>query len=178
MFDKQYRFKGKHAFRVDRLTSVFDEQSKAKLFNRNIDVYTSAPLVGFLYGRMADVDNMKNPDTNEVYSGSVFSDRVVASQDELMFNFQLIMLLDKHYEIDEEKRIDKAFRHIGQDPDDEQRFDCYVRGGVDVLYEKLIENVNDPEEYVNRLFDFVEDFQSKFNMGILSDDIIKLCTNK
>ena len=25
MFDKQYRFKGRHALRVDQLTGVFDE---------------------------------------------------------------------------------------------------------------------------------------------------------
>ena len=36
-------------------------------------------------------------------------DRVIYSQEELMFNFRLIMLLDKQYEPDEEKRIDKAF---------------------------------------------------------------------
>lgn len=56
-----------------------------------------------------------------------------------MFNFRLIMLLDKQYEPDEDKRIDKAFRHMGENPADEERFDSYVRGGVDVLYEKLIE---------------------------------------
>ena len=54
MFDKQYRFRGRHAVRVDELTSVFDSDSKAKLFERNVDVYTNAPLVGFLYGRTAE----------------------------------------------------------------------------------------------------------------------------
>ena len=39
MFDKQYRFKGRHALRVDQLTGVFDELSKAKLIDRNVDVY-------------------------------------------------------------------------------------------------------------------------------------------
>ena len=38
MFDKQYRFKGRHALRVDKLTEVFDELSKAKLIDRNVDV--------------------------------------------------------------------------------------------------------------------------------------------
>lgn len=47
MFDKQYRFKGRHALRVDQLTSAFDGESKAQLFGRNVDVYTNAPLVGF-----------------------------------------------------------------------------------------------------------------------------------
>ena len=64
MFDKQYRFRGKHAIRVDALTSVFDNNSKAKLFERNVDVYTNAPLVGFLYGRTADIDDTRNPETN------------------------------------------------------------------------------------------------------------------
>lgn len=59
MFDKQYRFKGRHALRVDQLTGVFDELSKAKLIDRNVDVYTNAPLIGFLYGRTADLDDLK-----------------------------------------------------------------------------------------------------------------------
>ena len=54
MFDKQYRFKGRHALRVDQLTGVFDGESRAQLFARNVDVYTNAPLVGFLYGRTAE----------------------------------------------------------------------------------------------------------------------------
>lgn len=39
MFDKQYRFRGIHAVRVDALTSVFDDTSKAKLFERNVDAF-------------------------------------------------------------------------------------------------------------------------------------------
>lgn len=46
MFDKQYRFRGRHAVRVDKLTGVFDSDSKAKLFDRNVDVYANA-LSGF-----------------------------------------------------------------------------------------------------------------------------------
>lgn len=176
MFDKQYRFRGRHALRVDELTAVFDPESKAKLFDRNVDVYANAPLVGFLYGRMADPDDLKNPETNQVYNQNVMGDRVIYSQEELTFNFRMIMLLDKAYEPDEEKRINKAFRHIGEDPQDMERFDAYVRGGVDVLYEKLIEGVTEPDEYVRRLFDFVDEFQDKFNDEISKEDILNLCT--
>ena len=97
MFDKQYRFRGRHAVRVDALTSVFDSESKAKLFERNVDVYANAPLVGFLYGRTSDPDDTRNPETNQVYNQNVMGDRVIYSQEELMFNFRLIMLLDKAY---------------------------------------------------------------------------------
>ena len=175
MFDKQYRFKGRHALRVDQLTSAFDGESKAQLFGRNVDIYTNAPLIGFLYGRTAELDDTKNPETNQVYNQNVMGDRVIYSQEELMFNFRLIMLLDKQYEPDEDKRIDKAFRHMGEDPKDEERFDSYVRGGVDVLYEKLIEGATDPEEYINKLFEFVEEFQDRFNSEVSNDDILQLC---
>ena len=102
MFDKQYRFHGKHALYVDKLTAVFDDKSKAKLFERNIDVYINAPLIGFLYRRMAETDNTKNPATQQVYNQNIMGDRVIYSQDDLMFNFRLIMLLDTKYEPDEE----------------------------------------------------------------------------
>lgn len=101
MFDKQYRFKGRHALRVDQLTGVFDELSKAKLIDRNVDVYTNAPLIGFLYGRTADLDDLKNPETGQVYNQNVMGDRVIYSGDELQYNFWLIMLLDANYEPDE-----------------------------------------------------------------------------
>ena len=105
MFDKQYRFKGRHALRVDQLTAAFDTVSKAKLFERNVDVYTNAPLVGFLYGRLAEPDDEKNPETGQVYNQNVMGDRVIYSQEELMFNFRLIMLLDAGYEPDKDTRL-------------------------------------------------------------------------
>lgn len=178
MFDKQYRFKGRHALRVDQLTGVFDELSKAKLIDRNVDVYANAPLIGFLYGRTADLDDTKNSETGQVYNQNVMGDRVIYSGDELQYNFWLIMLLDANYEPDEEKRIYKAFRHYGQDPADEERFDSYVRGGIDVLYEKLVEGENTPEAFANRLYEFIDEFNDRFNSEISTDDILQLCVNK
>ena len=176
MFDKQYRFRGRHAVRVDKLTGVFDSDSKAKLFDRNVDVYANAPLVGFLYGRRAEIDNEKNPETNQVYNQYVMGDRVIYSQEELTFNFRLIMLLDKDYEPDEDKRIDKAFRHMGDDPADEERFDSYVRGGVDVLYEKLIEGASSPDDFISRLYDFIEEFHERFHEETNVEEILKMCS--
>lgn len=175
MFDKQYRFKGRHALRVDQLTAAFDTVSKAKLFERNVDVYTNAPLVGFLYGRLAEPDDEKNPETGQVYNENVMGDRVIYSQEELLFNFRLIMLLDDGYEPDKDTKINKVFRHMGKDPADEERFDSYVRGGVDVLYEKLIEGAGSPNDYMSRLYEFLEEFEERFNSSVSSDDILALC---
>lgn len=142
------------------------------------DVYANAPLIGFLYGRTADLDDTKNSETGQVYNQNVMGDRVIYSGDELQYNFWLIMLLDANYEPDEEKRIDKAFRHYGQDPADEERFDSYVRGGIDVLYEKLVEGENTPEAFANRLYEFIDEFNDRFNSEISTDDILQLCVNK
>lgn len=176
MFDKQYRFRGIHALKVDKLTGVFDGESKAKFFDYNWEVYANAPLIGFLYGRRAELDNTKNPETKQVYNQNVMGDRVIYSQEELMFNFRLIMLLDTEYEPDEETRINKAFRHMGKDPADEGRFDSYVRGGIDVLYEKLIEGASSPDEYIIRLYEFIEEFQDRFNDELDSAELLTLLT--
>lgn len=176
MFDKQYRFRGRHAYYTKMLVSAFDSVSKAQLFNRNVDIYINAPLIGFLYHRMAKLDNMKDSDTDQVYNQNVMGDRVIYSKDELMFNFQLIMLLDEEYEPNVKKRIDKAFRTNGKAQEDEDRFDSYVRGGIEVLYEKLIEGAKEPQDYIDRLYDFIEDFQERFNSEFTNEDILKLCT--
>lgn len=178
MFDKQYRFRGRHALRVDKLTAAFESVKKTKLFDRNVDVYANAPLIGFLYGRTAELDNTKNPETNEVYNQNVMGDRVMYSQDELMFNFRLIILLDTKYQPDEEQRINRAFRHTGEDPADEARFDSYVRGGIDVLYEKLIEDCNDPDDFIDHLYDFIAEFYERFNADIDPEAILALSTQK
>ena len=105
------------------------------------------------------------------------TEQVMSMGDELAFNFCLIMLLDTEYEPDEDKRVDKAFRFVGKDPADEERFDEYVRGGVDVLYEKLIEGGGDPEDYVNRLYDFLEDIEERYNKELDLNELMNLCVN-
>ena len=173
MFDKQYRFKGSHAVRVTKLTSQFESIKgiQTKVFERNVDILCNAPLIGFLYNRTADVDNTKNPTTGEVDTTSIMGDRVIYSSEEMLFNFRLIMLLDSAYEPDAQKRIDKAFRK--HTPEDEERYDSYVRGGVDVLYEKLVEGATSTDDFVNRLSDFVTDFDERFNADISDEEMAK-----
>ena len=178
MFDKPYRFHGSHAKKVRELTSIFDGDSKAQFFRFAKETYAFAPLVGFLYNRRADLDHLKNPETSEEYDVNVMAEQVLSVNEDLTFHFCLIMLLDSAYEQDEDKRIDKAFRYVGKDPADEARFDEYVRGGVDVLHEKLIEGPGDPESYVSRLFDFVEDIQERYNAGVDTNALMKICISE
>ena len=70
----------------------------------------------------------------------IFADIQMKNSDDLNFNYRLIMLLDKENESDSEKRIEKAFRGI-KNENDELLYNQYVLGGVEVLYENIIENL-------------------------------------
>ena len=171
MFDKQYRFTGTHAEKVNALTAIFDEAAKAKLFERNLDVYINAPIVGFLHKRKG----VKNTNT-DIADQSVFPEQMINNSELLKYIFRLILLLDTEYEPSEEKRMDKAFKHLGEDESDLALFDAYVLGGVEIFYEKLIEGISHPAEYVNRMYDFVEEFHERFNAGKSNQDILTMCS--
>ena len=171
MFDKEYSFRGSHAIKVDKLTAQFDANSTSKMFNRNVDIYVNAPIIGFLYGRKAPLDKATND------TAKIMGDRVIYSKEDLKYNYRLIMLLDTKYEANSKERIDKAFRHIGSDKaaPDEELFESYVRGGIDVLYEKLIVGASSSDDYVSKLYDFLEEFNDRFNESISKKSILDLC---
>ena len=147
MFDKDIIFKGTHGEKVIRLTAKFDE--KNQLFKRNLDVYFMAPIVGFLYQRKADCNNGDGSQKTT----KIFASDVMKYADDMLFNYRLLILLDKKNTTDIETRVDKVFRYYNSDrtKDDEKIFDQYVLGGVDVLYEKLIESARGAEDYLNNL---------------------------
>lgn len=168
MFDKEYAFKGKHADMVRDLTKEFDMQ-KNKFFPRNYDVYLLAPIVGFLYQRKATIDQTKGIEPTKIWG-----DMLINNIDDLMFNYRIIMLLDKENQPDPEARIEKAFRG-NNTSEDEALYESYVRGGVEVLYEKLMDGVTTSDEYTSRLYDFLEEFDARYSQGINMDQVLELC---
>lgn len=170
MFDKQYRFTGTHAEMVNALTGIFDEDSKAAFFKRNLDVYINAPIIGYLFKRKGE----KNTDS-EISNQNIFPEQMINASEQLKYILRLIIILDANHEPDLDKRLDKAFRYLGKDEADLELFDKYVLGGVEVLYEKLIGNSKFADEFMGNLFDFVEEYNDRFNSEISNDDILKLC---
>lgn len=171
LFDKEYSFKGSHAEKVIKLTAQFGNNSTSKLFSRNIDVYNIAPLIGFLYGRKADIDKTSGETTK------IFPQQLSNELTNLKYNYQLIMLLDKKNEASFDERLNKAFRYYGceQTEADEKVFNNYVLGGVDVLYEKLMENATVSEDYIRNLYNFMEEFNERYNDAVSYDSIMELC---
>lgn len=170
MFDKEYTFRGSHGEKVNRLTAAFDKQNN-KLFDTNYRVYMLAPIVGFLYSVTAEQQKSDENDTK------IFAGQFNNIRDDLMFNYRLIMLLDKKHEPDFEKRVDKAFRYYGSEKakDDEARYEAFVRGGVDKLYEKIMEGAQSPEDYLVNLYNFMDEIDERYNRAIDKESILDLC---
>lgn len=169
MFDKEYSFRGRHCEYVIKLTAEFDAK-KHKLFATNYDVYAIAPIIGFLYGRKAELD--KSGDSTKI-----FPDKLMKEQQNLLFNYRLIMILDQKHESDFNERLNKAFRYYGSEKasPDEELYESYVRGGVEVLYEKLIANATNEDDYLKNLYDFLEEFDERYNETVSTESIIDLC---
>lgn len=174
MFSKEYSFYGKHADMVKFLTSKVDSKSSFKFFERNIDVYILAPIIGFLYGRKSTKDD------TSVTTTKIFPEQLIKETIQLKYNYQLIMLIDQKNEPLLENRIDKAFRYYGgkEGEKDKNLFEEYVLGGVEVLYEKVTDfgKAITIDDYVNNLYDFLEEFHERYNFDISDDFICDLCS--
>lgn len=168
LFQGQYRFFGTHSDRVKKLTAEFDT-SKHKLFSTVHEVFQLAPVVGFLYKRKAGLNKDTPGDI------SIFDAEMSRHKDIFEFNYQLIMLLDADNASDFDLRVDKAFKLYGteQAKADEELYEAYARGGVDILYEKLIETSTSPDDYIKNLYEFMEDFESRYGQN--ANAILDLC---
>ena len=162
IFDHEYFFHGVHAERLIALTSQFGNSSSLKLFQRNVDVFMIAPVIGFIYGKRSTLDNSQ-PDRTINFAQMTYY------KNDLIFNYRLVVLLDKDYEPDPQNRLDKAFRFMGtpQAEADEKRFEEYIRGGIDILYEKL---VTPGQNYEINLISFLEEFNDRY-LSLSKDDI-------
>ena len=128
---------------------------------RNDDVYKVAPLIGFLYNKKVEEDKVKNS-SSKLEETKIFTDQIVKESKYLKINFQLIILLDKEYEKDEEKRMEKAFRNLADNQGDIELFESYVRGGIEILYEKCISDSTQKDDFMYNIKEFIEEIKETY----------------
>lgn len=162
-FKRDYIISGTHAQQLIDLKNDKEEveEENKKLFNRNIDIFLLAPIVGFIYKRKAERDKNTNKST-------INTTQLIAEKERIEYNYQLIMLLDDKYEPDFNKRVDKAFRYFSDN--DLELFNSYVRGGIEILYEKIIQISPTSESYIPNFYKFIDEFQSVYNKDINEKD--------
>lgn len=165
LFRSQVRFYGKHGQYIEALTPGTENKQNDKLpliqrnkylFQRVVDVYLIAPMIGFLYQR-------KSPRDGSESNKNIMEGALSKEYNRLVFTYQMIMILDKKSEPDLEKRLTRAFRDLGKDnPEGLSLFNDYARGGIEILYEKLVADAATPEDLAANLEDFLEDYNEKF----------------
>lgn len=164
MFDREYSFRGKHAQYVKDLV----DNDKAGLFNRNVDVYIIAPIIGFLNGRTAKSESGD-------LTTKIFSDQLHREQNKLKFIYRLIMLLDdKDNQLSSNDKIDRAFRSDNNEEalsKNMEIYEAYVLGGVEHLHEKLFEDKIDVDDFLHGMFEFVKEFKQDLSMREEDQDI-------
>lgn len=167
IFRSQVRIYGKHAQYVEALTPGNDSQKNAELpeiarnkylFDTIVDIYILAPLVGYLYQRTSERDG-----SDQASSKSIMEGALASHHDKLEFSYELLMILDKKSEPDLNERIRRAFRAT----DDLVKqgmeiYNGYARGGIEILYEHLIEGAATPDDLVRNVIDFAEEWNEKF----------------
>lgn len=167
-FKRDYIISGTHAQQLIDLKNDKEEgveEENKKLFNRNIDIFLLAPMVGFIYKRKVEKDKSIDEKNKKV---TINSSQLINEKEKIEYNYQLIMLLDDRYEPDFNKRVDKAFRYFSDN--DLELFNSYVRGGIEILYEKIIQISPTSEYYITNFYKFIDEFQSVYNKDINEKD--------
>ena len=181
MFENDYTITGKHATYLKFLArknsqenNGDDEPASAKLFDRYIDVYMNAAIWGLLYDKTADVDN-QSKDRARIYADAYANER-----ENCVFLYRLVMLLEKVSNISQEERIDRAFRYDSQPEKAEELKKClelfhrYVRGGIEVMYEKLTDGCSTRDDYLSRIYDVMKQFKQELDGSYLENELDKL----
>lgn len=168
LFESDYTINGTHATRLKFLAKKnsrdddeLDNPKAAKIFERYIDVYMNAAVWGISYRRRAKADTSSND------RARIYADAFIRERDNCRFLYRLVMLLDNSEKLTQDERIDRAFRYdTSSDKIDAckknfELFNDYVRGGIDILYERFTDGCFNRDDYFKKIFSVMTEFQKE-----------------
>ncbi|MBQ3444572.1 MAG: hypothetical protein IJG33_15170 [Selenomonadaceae bacterium] len=180
LFEMDYTINGTHATRLKFLAKKNardvdepDNPQAAKIFERYIDVYMNAAVWGIYYRRKAKTEKSKD-------TAAIRADAFIRERETCIFLYRLVMLLDDSENLTQTERIDRAFRYDTlPDKADELKknlelFHDYVRGGIDLIYEKFTDGCMTREDYLERTFNIMTEFKSELDGIDYSAELAKL----
>lgn len=179
LFETDYTINGTHANRLKALAiknaeSDSENPNAPRIFERYIDVYMNAAVWGISYRRRAKAD------TSLKDRARIYADAFIRERENCIFLYRLVMLLDESEDLTPDERVDRAFRYdtIPDKADEVKKnfelFNDYVRGGIDLLYEKFNEGSMTREDYMNKTFDVMTEFKAEIDGIDYSAELEKL----
>lgn len=167
MFKNNIVIYGKHAYYMEQL-------DQNRIFNRLLDIYVNAPLIGFYYKRTG-IEDKSAP--YQDYKKSILAEQTIKENENLIFIFRLIMLLHNSNEISLDDRVARAFRDDSLKEKTEAHkenmklFHSYVLGGIEILYEKIIEKGATEQDFIKNAYDFMKAINYSVNK-ISADELL------
>ncbi|WP_288265183.1 hypothetical protein [uncultured Dialister sp.] len=177
MFDKDIKINGIYATHLKSLAKDRDGQNVKKpyIFERYIDVYETAAIVGLLEG-----SPIMKPDFTVKDTVQIMADAFIREQETCMFIYRLVMLLDRTTEITDEERIDRAFRDDGDLTYNAEKikinmnlFNAYVYSGIEKLYSRIMDNVTNQDGMLNNIEDWMDHFHKEYICCETPDEYLK-----
>ncbi len=129
---------GRHKDYVDKLW--VQNKIQESFFRRLVDLYCVAAIMGLITKRKAEADN-SSTDKRTVQLG-----QIVTCHSILIQIMRMILMLDESRGLDVDERIRSAFRDpksVEEYQANMELFNAYARGGIEVLYERLVLRIGD-----------------------------------
>ena len=174
MFDKDMQIRGQHATYWKALTKVpgnaVETSRNFKIFESYITVYMVAPIIGLLYGRKGTT----NPADESKDTAGMLSEVQIKNANRLKYIYRLIVLSDDSLGLTDEEKINMAFREDNNDESVKrgmELYNSYFLGGLEILYEEFVSKCVTDDDYIIRLFDYVDEFKNEHNIDKITVDI-------
>jgi hypothetical protein len=149
------------------------DTSNFKIFERYVDAYLVAPILGCIYGRKGSNDLPPSDDTAGMQMAVQMTE-----QKKIMYVYRLIMLMDNDQILTDTQKIDRAFR---DDTNEEAMklntalYNDYFCGGLEILYDTFVAKCTTDNDYINKIYEYVKMFKETQNIDDLEiADILKV----
>lgn len=160
MFNEDITIHGKHAHYMKAL----GDKENSHVFKRFFDVFINGAIVGLIYNQREDRD--KDSQYKDVVA-KIMSSTINKERGNLEYIYRLIMLLDDSTNLKLEAKINRAFRDDSSSDITENHkenmdlFFSYVLGGISILYDKIVVNSIEKDDYFKQMNEFIESRSEK-----------------
>ena len=184
MFDSEISVRGRFATYMKYLCQLPPNASEAdkeqfknyKIFDSYISAYMVAPIIGMLNGKKSYFDS-NDEDKNNI---GMLEGVLIKNASKLKYIYRLIILCDDSEGLTDEEKINRAFREENNDEaveDGMALYTAYFLGGLEILYEMFVMECTTDDDYILKMFEFVNEFKEEQLIDDLSvniEDLLKI----
>lgn len=175
-----------YAKKLHALSNKYDlfdaeKSEQISLFQRNLDVFLIAPIIGL---RKEKYVEEKNIDEKKEFKATINYSQLIKEEKRINYTASLILLYSKEIDLSYEERANMVFKRLDNETKEVMRnlYMGYLKGGIDILYENLVETTYNIVDIYFKLYDLIADFEMNlesrknniYNNTLIERDILEL----